>query len=233
MQKDVLPEIMTFYLSVMELENNRPRALWKFATSATLFQVQRRNFSWRSIKAHKDRFRRLADLLSKSTSGALQEDEGKELAELLRRATPADVHAIYVTRFLRQPPPILPGPIAGDPTTPMLDYLNTQPMSERLRLPGEARPLPHGPIPVPPSMMPGYFILPPPPTIIITRGANRRTKRIMKAVARIGEMLKDRVSRLVRAFGRSESAYLSVSQGSGYPTVRLPTGFPPFCLEQV
>ena len=93
MKRDVPPEIMAFYPTSVALEENKARALWKFATDATLFQVQQRNFSTRFVRSRLEKRRRLASLSLRRASGPLHPDDVDEFAELLRNVTPAELHA--------------------------------------------------------------------------------------------------------------------------------------------
>ena len=105
MKKDIPPDVMVFYPTAEELSRNKARALWRFATSATLYQVQQRNFSWRFIKARLNRRRRLADLwLRYSRNVPLSNAEKAEYIDLTRLATSADLHFIWLTYIADQSP---------------------------------------------------------------------------------------------------------------------------------
>ncbi|PIL33367.1 hypothetical protein GSI_03987 [Ganoderma sinense ZZ0214-1] len=114
MKKDIPLEVMAFYPSPQLLDTNRPKALWHFATSAILFQVQQRTITWRRIKAHRDKRRRYASLVYlQSTREQLQPADYEELQRLSNRSTLAEVHCCVYTAVEPEKFPWILPPCSG------------------------------------------------------------------------------------------------------------------------
>ncbi|KAL7277857.1 hypothetical protein ACG7TL_008803 [Trametes sanguinea] len=93
MKKGLPPEIMVFYPSPTALRENRPRALWRFALDAVLYDVRRSLFTWDFIKQRRDTRRRVVLLLyAQRAYPGIQSDEYEELNRLLSTLPPADNH---------------------------------------------------------------------------------------------------------------------------------------------
>ncbi|KAI0653998.1 hypothetical protein C8Q70DRAFT_1031605 [Cubamyces menziesii] len=99
LKKDVCVEIITLYPSPRQLEENKARALWRFAISAILYDVRRRLCTWSLIR-ERGNIRRLAASLCQrgielaARGSNLHPDDVKEQARVTRSLVPADVHCI-------------------------------------------------------------------------------------------------------------------------------------------
>ena len=94
--RNVPAEIMAWYPSPTELEQNKPRALWKFALEAVMMQIRRKGFSWKYFKERRDHRRRYIELSMRSVIGSgppLSVEENTEFLKLLKSLLPID--ALY------------------------------------------------------------------------------------------------------------------------------------------
>ncbi|CAK5278372.1 unnamed protein product [Mycena citricolor] len=93
--KRLAPQHTRFMPSPGELEDSRPRALWKFAISAVSDDIGRDRWSWRYFKARKERRLRFIELYIRSAAGSAQSGRPLSSAEFaefaeLKRMTTAD-----------------------------------------------------------------------------------------------------------------------------------------------
>lgn len=91
------PEILSARPSPWEFEENRVRALWRFALAAVKYQVLRSRYSWRFFEQRRDARRRVVESRKKGRYGqALSKEEKREDIEMDRRLSYADAR-FYVS----------------------------------------------------------------------------------------------------------------------------------------
>ncbi|KAH9942219.1 uncharacterized protein BXZ73DRAFT_41008 [Epithele typhae] len=110
LKKDFDYDIMAFYPTSQDLDNNKPRALWRFASRAVLNRIRARNFSWEYVRDRMQRRRTLAAFIYRSIRGPpLQPSDEKIRLSLVNSSTPADLHlaAAVTVDQERYPIPLL------------------------------------------------------------------------------------------------------------------------------
>ncbi|KAJ7058048.1 hypothetical protein C8F01DRAFT_1149302 [Mycena amicta] len=90
--KRIEPENMCFFPPLVELKNNKARALWKFAISAVQFQIRKQTFSWAFYKERSYARKRFIELYIRSTAFGrpLNRAEETELGLIKKSFTTAD-----------------------------------------------------------------------------------------------------------------------------------------------
>ena len=96
--KRMTPEHTCFMPAPLDLEENKPRALWGFAIAAVLNDVRRKRYSWTFFKERRDNRKRYIELLIRLNYGELNEEEQWELARIRQTLTAADAR-LYETRY--------------------------------------------------------------------------------------------------------------------------------------
>ena len=85
------PNVMRFRPSPNDFARNRPRALWRFAISATVGGVHRTRFPWAYLLERQAIRRRYTVLLARIESGVrLTSEERDQLSECFMRMTPSE-----------------------------------------------------------------------------------------------------------------------------------------------
>ena len=101
--KRVPPEILIDRPHPMEFAENRVKALWKYALTATHNQVRRRLFSWSYLAQRRDQRKEyLALLLKETDSGQLPPEDSARASALMQRATFDDVRCFYIVQEYKQ-----------------------------------------------------------------------------------------------------------------------------------
>ncbi|KAJ7913942.1 hypothetical protein B0H13DRAFT_1612003 [Mycena leptocephala] len=89
--KRIAPEYTCFTPRPVELQSNKPRALWIFAIAAVRFDVRRNRWSWSYFKERRDARRRFIELYIRSSFGPpMTSSEREEWGRLLKTLTTAD-----------------------------------------------------------------------------------------------------------------------------------------------
>ena len=82
----------------LEFQINKPRALWKYATTTVRELVGVRSFSWTYFKRRRDHRKRYIELLIRLNYADLDEGELMELARIRQTLSAADAR-LYETRY--------------------------------------------------------------------------------------------------------------------------------------
>ncbi|TBU26461.1 hypothetical protein BD311DRAFT_779599 [Dichomitus squalens] len=82
----------------IEFQINRPRALWRYATTIVRELVSMRRFSWTYFERRRDDRKRYIELLIRLNYAELVEEELMELARIRKTLTTADAR-LYETRY--------------------------------------------------------------------------------------------------------------------------------------
>ncbi len=100
--KRVPPEVLIDRPHPKEFTENRIKAFWKYALTATHNQVRRRLFSWSYLKARRDVRKEYLELLLKEADGRLTDEDFKRFSALDHHSTFDDVRCFYVLQDYRQ-----------------------------------------------------------------------------------------------------------------------------------
>ena len=100
--KRLSSEVMRFYPSPAELEANKPRALWRFAISATIAQACWKMGSWDWLRRRWQTGQRYAELVIRRTISPLTTEETTELSRCQRTMTPEEARLYQIFRDLRE-----------------------------------------------------------------------------------------------------------------------------------
>jgi hypothetical protein len=96
--KRIAPEYMCFSPAPVELEANKPRALWTFAIESVRFDIRRKRWSWAFFKERRDNRQRFIELYIRSTKFGppMGDEEWQELARVKKTLTTADRSGLNV-----------------------------------------------------------------------------------------------------------------------------------------
>jgi hypothetical protein len=88
----VAPEYMCFVPAPVELEANKPRALWAFAIDSVRFDVRRKGWSWSYFKERRDNRKRFIELYIRSTKFGppMSDEEWEDLSRVKKTLTTSD-----------------------------------------------------------------------------------------------------------------------------------------------
>ncbi|KAI1783152.1 hypothetical protein LXA43DRAFT_1187180 [Ganoderma leucocontextum] len=96
------PEVLVNRPHPKEFEENRIKALWKYALTAVHNQVRRRLFSWSYLKERRDLRKEYLELLLKEEDGRLTKEDSERVSVLAHRSTFDDVRCFYIIQEYRQ-----------------------------------------------------------------------------------------------------------------------------------
>ena len=100
--KRLSSEVMRFYPTPTQLAENKARAMWYFAISATVADVRRKMGSWDWLRQRWQTGQRYAELVIRRTVSPLTADEITDLARCQRTMTPEEARLYQIFRDLRQ-----------------------------------------------------------------------------------------------------------------------------------
>ncbi|PIL29961.1 hypothetical protein GSI_07872 [Ganoderma sinense ZZ0214-1] len=100
--KRLSSEVMRFYPTPSELAANKPRALWRFAISATIAQACGKMGSWEWLRKRWQTGQRYAELVIRKTISPLTAEETTELSSCQRSMTPEEARLYQIFRDLRE-----------------------------------------------------------------------------------------------------------------------------------
>jgi hypothetical protein len=88
----IAPECMCFAPTPVELEVNKPRALWAFAIDSERFDVRRKGWSWSYFKERRDNRKRFIELYIRSTKFGppMTDEEWEDLERVKKTFTTSD-----------------------------------------------------------------------------------------------------------------------------------------------
>ena len=88
----ILPNYLTLYPSIREFQDNKPRALWRFAIAAVRNDIRRGRWAWSYFSQRRDERKTIVPLLVRSRwfGPPLDAEEIRTLHAITRRLTPAD-----------------------------------------------------------------------------------------------------------------------------------------------
>ncbi|KAI0766852.1 hypothetical protein BD413DRAFT_141493 [Trametes elegans] len=102
--KRIPPETLIARPPPSEFEENKIRALWKYALTAAHNEVRRKMFSWSYLKERRDIRVEYLELLERETDELTTAEDLERFAVLDRTATTEDVRCFYVLKDYRQRP---------------------------------------------------------------------------------------------------------------------------------
>ena len=100
--KRLSSEVMRFYPTPTELAENKARALWRFAISATIAQACRKMGSWAWLRKRWQTGQRYAELVIRKDIAPLNAEEVADLARCQRTMSPEEARLYQIFRDLRQ-----------------------------------------------------------------------------------------------------------------------------------
>ncbi|KAJ7846349.1 hypothetical protein B0H14DRAFT_934544 [Mycena olivaceomarginata] len=88
----IAPEYICFAPAPVELEANKPRALWAFAIDSVRFDVRRKGWSWSYFKERRDNRKRFIELYIRSTKFGppMNDEERGDLSRVQKALTTSD-----------------------------------------------------------------------------------------------------------------------------------------------
>lgn len=102
--KRIPPEVLIARPPLQEFEDNKIRALWKYALTAVHNEVRRKMFSWSFLKERRDIRKEYLELLERETDSASTSVDLDRFAVLDRTATCEDIRTFYVLKDYNQRP---------------------------------------------------------------------------------------------------------------------------------
>ena len=102
--KRVTPEVLVARPPPSEFEENRIRALWKYATTAALNEARRKLFSWSLLKDRRDRRKEYLELLQREEDSQSTEEDLDRFAFIEQKSTFDEARCYYVLNDYRQRP---------------------------------------------------------------------------------------------------------------------------------
>ena len=102
--KRVAPHVLVTRPTPSEFEENRIRALWKYALTAAHNEARRKLFSWSLLKERRDRRKEYLELVQREEDGETTSDDLDRFAVLDGAATYDEARCYYVLKDYRQRP---------------------------------------------------------------------------------------------------------------------------------
>ena len=100
--KRLSPEVMRFYPTPIQLVENKARAMWYFAISATVADVRRKTDPWAWLRKRWQTGQRYTALVTRQTVSPLTAEEVTDLAMCQCTLTPEETHLYQIFRDVRK-----------------------------------------------------------------------------------------------------------------------------------